>query len=276
METKLFENLHLGEFLGKDPYDLKERSGNSFSDELVIRKAKIYKVLGPNDDRLQVQPMPEFMGINKEEMENLPCYPMFNKGEVITGDSIKDLKKDNKVKPEFVICLCTRDFSVGYVLGKPNIFGSGVKEEAFPDSYKWEDIRNFLVQRTACPEDFEYKNLMVTTFFATDKGGMINCYNRKTGDWVLLNTTGSIITVQQKEIYMRVGSPPNPVSSGPVGFSSIKMTGDKIFIKAPNIEFDYNDLVLGHDGLVLGGLLTQGPVIGRNGVSITPISNIHV
>jgi hypothetical protein len=276
METKLFENLHLGEFIGKDPYDLKERSGNSFSDELIIRKARIYKILGPGDDRIQVQPLPEFMKINEEEMENLPCYPMFRKGEVITGNSIKDSKKDDKETSEYVVCLCTRDFSVGYILGKPNVFGSGVKEEKFNDSYSWSDVRTFLAQRQALPEDFEYKNLMVTTFFATDKGGMINCYNRKTGDWVLLNTTGSIITVQQKEIYMRVGSPPNPVSSGPVGFSMIKMTGDKIHFKAPNIEFDYNDLVLGHNGMVLGGLLTQGPVIGRNGVSVNPVSTIHV
>jgi hypothetical protein len=286
MNDRIFDDLKLNEFSKKDPYDINERIGNLFSDELVIRKAKIHKIMGPGDDRLQVQPMPEFMKIPSEEKDNLPIYPMFIKGTMITGNSVSDDKSpitsvtqsssEEEHEVDCVWCLCTRDFSVGYVLGQANLFGSGIKDEVYEDSYSWEDVRTFLAQRQALPEDFDYKNLIVTTFFATDQGGMIDCYNRKTGDWVHLNTTGAIITVQQKQIYMRVGSPPNPVSSGPVGFSMIKMTGDKIHMKAPNIELEANDLVLGHHALNLGALLTQGPVIGRNGVAVVPISNIHV
>lgn len=268
-----FKDLIFDEFTSNNPYSTIERQGNTFSDELFIRKAKIYKILGPNDDRLQVQPLPEFMGIKDEELENLPIWPMFHKGTMITGDSIKDHSDETA---EFVWCLCTRDFSVGYILGKVNNFGSGIKEEKFPDSYSWKDVKTFLQQRQACPLDFDYKNLIVVTFFASDKGGLINCYNRKTGDWVLLNTTGSVLTVQQKEIYMRVGSPPNPVSSGPVGFSMIRLTGDKIHMKSPNIELECNDLVLGHNSMNLVGTLTQGPIIGRNGVSGIPVPTIHV
>jgi hypothetical protein len=282
MTDKIFEDLHLNEFNKRDPYDIIERIGNNFSDELVVRKAKIHKIMGPGDDRLQVQPLPEFMKIASEEMDNLPIYPMFFKGTVITGDATIEDKKplksntEGEIKAEFVWCICTRDFSVGYVLGKMNVFGSGVKDEKYKDSYSWQNVKTFLAQRQALPKDFDYKNLIVTTFFATDRGGMINCYNRKTGDWVLLNTTGAILTVQQEQIYMRVGSPPNPVSSGPVGFSMIRMTGDKIHMKAPNIELEATDLVLGHHALNLGATLTQGPIIGRNGVAVVPIPDIHV
>jgi hypothetical protein len=206
-------------------------------------------------------------------MENLPIYPMFFKGQVITGNAITGKDKENV---EFVWCLCTKDFSVGYVLGLANNFGSEEKKVAYKNSYSWKDVRTFLAQRRALPDEFDYKNLIVNSFFSTDKGGMINCYNRMTGDWVLLNTTGTILTVQQKKIFMRCGSPPNPQSSGPVGFSLLEMTGDKILLKAPNIEIDANDLVLGKSGQVLGGMLTQGPIIGRNGPSITPVSTIHV
>jgi hypothetical protein len=276
MNDSIFEDLHLKELNNKDPYNFDERSIAAFSDELIIRKAKIYKIMGPGDDRLQVLPLPEFMGLSDEEKENLPIYPMFFKGQVITGDPVIDKSSTKETDPEFVWCMCTKDFSVGYILGRANNFGAEEKKTAYSKSYSWGDIQKFLSQRLALPDQFDYKNLIVNTFFASDKGGMIDCYNRKTGDWVLLNTTGAILTVQQKKIMMRVGSPPNPTSSGPVGFSLLEMTGDKILMKSPNIELDATDLVLGKHALNLVGTLTQGPVIGRNGVPDLPMDSIHV
>jgi hypothetical protein len=273
----LFEKLKSLEFSKPDPYDYENRLPNSFSDEFIIRKAKIYQIMGEsdrgyNDNRLQVQPLPEFFGLAEEELDNLPIYPMFNKGTMITGTSIKEDKK----KADYVMCICNRDFSIGYVLGLANDAGSGLKDEKFKDSYGYNNVKTFLAQRRVLPDNFDYKNLIVTTFFESDQGGMINCYNRKTGDWVLLNSAGAILTVQQENIFMRVGSPANPPASGPVGFSMIHMTSDKILIKSPNVEIDANDLVLGKHNLTLCGTLTQGPIIGRNGVPSIPIDNIHV
>jgi hypothetical protein len=274
---ELFDKLHFNEFKKPDPFDYENRLPNSFSDEFIIRKAKIYQIMGTedrsyNDNRLQVQPMPEFFGIIDEEMDNLPIFPMFTKGSMITGISYKE----DKEKAEYVTCLCNRDFSVGYILGLANDAGSGIREEKFGNSYGYNNIKTFLAQRQVLPKSFEYKDLVVITFFESDQGGMLNCYNRKTGDWVLLNSAGSILTVQQENIFMRVGSPANPPTSGPVGFSMIHMTGDKILIKSPNVEIDANDLVLGKHSLYLCGTLTQGPIIGRNGVAAQPIDNIHV
>jgi hypothetical protein len=279
MKKDLFETLHFDEFQKKSAYDFYERSQNSFSDELVIRKARIYKIMGPEDDRLQVQPLPEFMKLNDDEWDNLPIYPMFFKGEVITGEAIKsDPKangtptKEDKEKADCVWLMCTRDFTVGYVLSRCNIFGSGKKDEKFKDSYNWKEVKSFLHQRQSLPDDFDYKNLIVNSF---DKNH-INCYNRTTGDWVLMNAAGSILTVQQKKIYMCVGSPPDPVESGPNGFSFLSMEPDRTVLHSANIEFNYNDLWLGKNSMCLGAVLTRGPVIGRNGVSVNPIPNIHV
>jgi len=279
VKKEIFESINLKEFNRKDPYDFQERNGIPFSDELIIRKAKIYKIMGPKDDRLQVMPIPEFMGINDEELDNLPIYPMFFKGEVITGEAIKKdpnsrstPTKDDIQKADCVWCMCTRDFSVGYIFAGCNDYGSAKKDVAYKNSYDWNSIKNFLHQRQALPEDFDYKNLIVTSFTSSS----ISCYNRVSGDWILMNSSGSILTVQQKKIYMCVGSPPNPISSGPVGFSFISMTPDKMELSSPNIELNYTDLFLGKNNMSLGALLTQGPVIGRNGVSVVPVPTIHV
>jgi hypothetical protein len=104
---------------------------------------------------------------------------------------------------------------------------------------------------------------------------MIEMINHQTGDWVLFNTSGSIVTVQQKKVYIRVGSPPDPPESGPAAHSSISMTADKVLIKTPNFELDAKDVILGHHNLELLGC-TGGVVLGKNGVSGITVSSIHV
>lgn len=249
-----------------------ELNSKIIDDEFIIRKAKIYKVMGENDDRLQVQPLPEFMGLNSEELENLPIFPMLEKGTMITGDSVVE----NKEKAEHVIVICNKDFSIGYILCKANQFHYGTKEEKFPSSYNYKSLKEFLINRKVLPDNFEYQNLIITQFFGTDKGGMFQGYNRKTGDWFLVNSSGTVLTVQQKDIFMRVGSPPEKPELGPVGFSMLHLTPDRIFMKSPNIEIDAQDLVLGKHGLKLVGTLSSSPIIGRNGIPAMGIPEIHV
>jgi hypothetical protein len=59
-ELTLFEKLHFKEF-SQTPQDMEKRHQLSYSDEFVFRKAKIYKVLGPRDDRLQVHFVVSFL-----------------------------------------------------------------------------------------------------------------------------------------------------------------------------------------------------------------------
>jgi len=262
----IFQDLHLDEF-HNDPLNMNKRKALTFSDEYVFRKAKIYKCLGPGDDRLQVQVLPELQGIDDEEMEDLPKYPPWVKGQVITGKSHVVDGDD----AEYVWCICTPDLQVGYIVAKANVFGkSTVKYE---DSYSYRDVKSFLQQRRALPSDFDYNHIQVVQWVASDRGGMIQCYNYLTGDWVLLNTSGSIITVQQQKIYMRVGTPPNPVTVGAVAHSSITMTPDKIDFHAPTIEFDARNLILAHHGMKAAGCVGNSPSVD-NGVPVIPASNV--
>jgi len=201
-------------------------------------------------------------------MKNLPEYPMFFQGEVITGLS---RKKDGD-SAEFVWVFCTPDFQVGYILGKANNFGDSTKK--YENSYGYSKVKEFLSARRAVPEDFDYAHIQVVKWIESDKGGMIECYNYLTGDWILLNTSGTILTLQQKRMYLRVGTPPKPAR--PSAFSAITMTADKIHFKSPNIEFDAQDLVLGHHNLLLSGTLSAAPLIGKNGMISQGVSNIHV
>jgi hypothetical protein len=247
------------------PFEMNERSLPTFSDELVFRKAKIYKVLGPKDDRLQLQIFPECMGIPDEEMDDLPKYPPFIKGTVITGKSIKE----DGDEADSVWVLCTPDLQIGYVLGPSNIFGDPTKK--YPDSYSWKDVKSFLRERRALPDDFDYKHIRITNWVATDKGGLVEFYNYLTGDWGIINTSGSIFTLQQKQIYLRVGT---PNSSSRSAFSAITMNADKTHIKTPNFELDADMVILAHHNLKALGTVSSGVLIGKNGVSANVIDNV--
>jgi hypothetical protein len=255
------------EFMNQ-PLQMDKRANTTFSDELVIRKAKIYKVLGPKDDRLQVQVLPELQSIDEAEMDELPKYPPFYDGQVITGLSYKD---DGADKAEFVWVVCTPDLQVGYILGKANIFGDTVAK--YKHSYSWKDIKSFLRDRRALPEDFDYKHLVVTNWLATENGGLIECYNHQNGDWCVINTSGSVIVLQQKQLYMRVGTPNDKSRAA---FSAITLTADKIHCKTPNFEIDADDVILAHNGLQAFGTISSGVLIGKNGVSGNSVRNVHI
>jgi len=254
----------------RDPIDVDQRTMAAFMDELRVCKAKIYKCLGPFDDRLQVLPL-SLQSIEPEEYKNLPRYPAFIKGQVITGRSIDEHDVD---RADSVWILCTPDYQVGYVLGRCNNFGDNT-DQKWPYSYQFNSVKDFLYGRSAVPEDFDYKHFDVRYMVMTADGGMIEMINHQTGDWVLFNTSGSIVTVQQKKVYLRTGSPPDPPESGPAAFSAITMTPDKIHMKSANIELDGKEVTLGHHNMELLGC-TGGVVLGKNGVSGVTVPNIHV
>lgn len=244
--------------------------------EFVLRRAKVYKLCGDGnkikDDRIQVKVLPNLLGIPKEEYDNLPKYPPLFAGTFRPYNSIYD---DGEDKCDLVWVICTKDCQVGYILGPYNPEGS-FTDKKYKDSYNWKNIKTFLKQRQALPGSFSYNDIVVVTAVQTPTGGMIEGYNRKTGEWFILNSTGAIITVQQNQIYMRVGSPPDPVSAGPAAFSAITMTTDKVLIKSTNFELDCEDVVLGKNGLNAGGILGPVPCIGKNGVPVEPVTMIHL
>lgn len=254
-----FENLYSG-FLNKNV--LENRHMPSNSDEFVFRRAKIYKLNGPKDDRIKVQVLPELAGLKDEEKESLPEYPPFFAGTFHPGD-----------EGDFTWVVCTPDLQQGYVLGQSNIFPTEDKYVK-GSSYNYMAIKTFLAQRLACPVDFEYKDIVIDKCVMSQTGGICEGYNRKTGDWFLLNSTGAVITVQQKKIYMRVGSPPIPPSNGPTGFSALTMTTDFTMFKTPNFVVQADTVTLGHHGPALYGL--GGPDFGTQGQPFIPADGVYI
>lgn len=244
---------------------LRESRESTFDDEFVFRKAKIIEVLGPKDDRLRVQVLGMNSMVLDEEKDFLPCYPPFFQGQSLPGD-VGDI----------IWVICTPDLQQGYILGSAPIFSKETKYVKGV-AYNYDEIKKFLSQRHALPQDFEYENLIIEKCVFTEDGGICEGYNRKTGDWFLLNSTGAIITLQQNRIYIRVGSPPNPISSGPAGFSAIEMTTDKIEFKTANFVVNAEKVVLGHHGLKVGGLMNETtPCVGENQVPVIPVPEITI
>lgn len=224
--------------------DSRSRKSPKNNDELKVYKAKIYKVFGPGDDRLQVRILPYMKDIPSDELDNLPRYPMFFKGRKITGydEFTYGTKKADKV-----YVLATSDFTTGYVLGLANEF-EGNGENKFTQSYNAEKVKRYISQRDVLPSDYEFNDLNVVINSMEDgTGGLIVLYNFRTGDLFAINTTGTFFTMQKDKIVMRAGSPSSD-GSGAVNSSTITMTADKISFKTPIFEVDSPDVILGHSG----------------------------
>ena len=257
-------------------YDPRVRNGDLAADDFHIYKAKIFKVLGPQDDRLQVRILPYMMAIPKEDQENLPRYPPFIKGQVITGLSEEE---DGPDKAEEVWVIAVPDFTLGFILGKANLFGKNTKANWEPDkggggpSYDYgskDGIKAFLRRCRSIGDDMDYNHMIVRNWVASPQGGHIEMYNYLNGDWYLANFSGTTLCVLQKKIYIRVGSPGNPGQK--VDYTSIEVTADKCFIKTPKFELDAKVTVLGRHGVNAVGCNSPLPV-GVEGSSFVPITD---
>lgn len=251
--------------------DLNNRLANPCSDNLYIYKARVYRTLGPNDDRLQVRILPFMADIPKDELDNLPKYPSFFSGQVIAAYSeVKDGKKNASI----VLVAATSDFTCGYVLGLANQWEGNIKAK-FTRSYNFKSIKRFLTQRGVCPASFDYQDIMVEINIGNEKtGGCLRFYNIRTGDYFIVNKSGCIITVQQDKIYMRAGSPPS-IPGTKVNFSQITLTPTEIKFDTPLFNVNAKNLILGRHGLYLQG--TNAEVSAAvDMTSNVPIKNIMV
>lgn len=251
--------------------DIADRQAKITDDNLKVYKGIIYKVLGPEDDRLQVKIIPYMKDISVDELDNLPKYPMFFKGQKITGH---DLYTYGDKKADFVYVLATSDFTVGYVLGLANEFETQ-GEAAFTGSASISSVKRYLAQRGALPSEFESSDIVVLiNSVEKDKGGILALYNYRTGDFFILNSSGTFATIQTDSVMIRAGSPSQDGTTK-VNSSTIKLTADKIEIKTPFLEVDSPKIVLGHNNMKLCGTnsLIGVPV---DGTVLMPIEGITV
>jgi hypothetical protein len=244
-----------------DATNFENRSDGAYSDEFKVYRASIYKTMGKGDDRLQVRPLPYFQNIDPSEEQYLPCFPPLVNGQVITGLS----EQSSGTKAEQVWILAIPDFSLGYVIGKANTYGESQNHsKKYPWSYNYDTLKNYVTQRRVKPDDFDYEHCDVIKWVATPDGGALMMMNYRTGDFIILNSSGTIFALEQKKIYLRVGTPPDPPSAGPGAFSAITMDADNITFKSTNVAFDAKHVLLSHEGAPV--MLTGGSVLtGNNG-----------
>lgn len=227
-------------------------------DSLSLRfyKARIYENMGPKDLRLRVRPLPFLLDIPKAEEKNLPVYPMFFSDQIIKGKT----EKDSGSQADIVSILATPDFDKGYVVGLTQNF-EGNLEKASNALFDFNAIKNYLSKRSVYPTDFTYDNLTVQHWHENvDKegkvtGGLLECFNIKTGDKFLMSTQGWLLILTKEKVLIRCGSGSSDPSQAMAGklFSAIEMTPSKIKMSSKTIEFDADAVRLGNRGLKLLG-----------------------
>jgi hypothetical protein len=267
----------LPEEILNNPFDRDKEIIEKNDYEYILRKCNIYKICGGNnvgvvDDRIQVRPIPEFANVTvQEELDNLPKYPPLRQGEVITGhDEVTDGGGADQV-----MVMCTRDFSIGYVICKVNTFGA-VEETEYPWSYSYDSVKEYLNARRALPSDFDYNHLDVIRWVTSQNGGGILLMNNRTGDLTYMNSSGTCMTIQQELIYFRVGTPSNPVDAGPTAFSALTMTPDTFSIKTDKFVLDAKDKTFGNHGVDIAAAPSVVPLTGTNGVTMQQVNDIHL
>ena len=239
------------------------------SDELHIYKAKIYDNCKEGDDRIQVRVLPYMALIPDSDLEHLPKYPPFFKGQVIRGFTEKD---DGPDKASLVFILANTDFTFGYVMGLANDFPGPGKDDVLLDSYNFSRLKAFLTQRGIDTSTFNYNHIIVQAMSSSDEGGLIEMYNFRTGEKFIVNRSGTCIVMSQNKIYLRVGS---PAEIGIPSFSKLEMTPNSISMKAKVINIDGEFVKLGNHGSFLAGFNGVMPV-SVDGQTIMPIPNILV
>jgi hypothetical protein len=179
---------------------------------------------------------------------------------------------------ESVWVASTPDFTFGFVIGLANAFGQfGGK---MPESYNFNELKKYLVKRHICPDDFNYRDLMVQYWGeaidndGNSTGGLLEFVNRKYGHKYIINTMGGIFAMTTDSILIRIGS----VNTDPLGgtkFSSLEMTPGKTRIKTPVFEVDAGKVILGKRALaVLGTTASDALPIAVNGINLLPVTNV--
>ena len=226
-----FEDLFLGKIFNNP---MENRTTATNSDELVLRRAKVYKLKSGDDEnpdcRIQVQVIPEMNKLPEEDLEFLPEYPPFYEG---TFHPYK--------QGDYVWVVCTPDCQQGYILGKSHIFPTN-DEFGKNACYNFKNIKEYFSGRKVLSNSFKFENIVITNCFQNKEGGKVTgglCegYDKVTGDWFVLNPTGSLIFVQSGEIFLRVGSP-SKEGEEKKSWSSISMTPDSIEINSSKVKIN--------------------------------------
>lgn len=244
--------------------------------KLNFYKARLYKDLGAKDNRLQVRILPEMIDIPTNEEDNLPKFPPFFSNQVYKGKTEKEFGKD---AADIVGVIATPDFNYGFILGPVNLM-EGNTSQKMSNTYAFSDIKSYLNQVQALPSNFNSDSIVVQNFSVyvdensknQDEYSLVELFNYKTGDKVIMLTSGVVFVLSKNKIFMRAGvGDSNPM--GGKQFSSISVEPNQIKISTPLFQIDADQVKLGQEGYHLVG--TLGTVIPTNvgGMPLVGLNN---
>lgn len=233
--------------------------------DLKIYRARVIEFGEVGNDMVHCRIIPKHLTVPENEKDNLPWFPPFIKGTVVKCKSEKD---DGKASAECVWVVATEDFHFGYVLGLANPAG-GLDGEGFgPHSYNYNEAMKMVATNGMDTSTFSYEDMQVVFFGMTKDGGILECYNFRTGDFYLITGSGTSIIMKQEQIHIRCGSP-NELHS------SIDLTPGNISMDADNIIINGKKAVnLGMEGMSVAMIPADCPPLSVDGISICSSGHI--
>ncbi len=244
--------------------------------DLKMYRATIYDNCKKGDDRLQVRIIPHMLSVDKDELKNLPKYPPLEKGKVIRGITEKE-EKGGFLNASRVFVLCTDDFQIGFVLCLANR-ATPLNFEDFEGSYDQEAISSYLTERGIDSNKFKFEETVIqySTFDYESGSGLVILNNFKTGDYIILSSSGTFLAVFQGKIVMRVGSPPDQTKGGKENpFSEISITPNKIIVQTETFEVKAKNVILGRTGHRVVGTTSVIPGTGMNAFPLKPMMDLN-
>lgn len=233
-------------------------------DDLHIYKARIYKNMKVQDDRIQVRLLPFMADIPDKECSMLPKFPPFRLGHVIRGYTEVD---DGADKASIVYVVCNKTFNFGYVLDLVNNF-EGCAKQAMSASWKFQKVKSILTRANALPSSFEYANINVDVI--NPAGTLMMFHDFKNGNFFLMDCYGDTFTMQNKKIYMcaRAG-----VESG-ANMSSVSITPERVDINTQIFNVNAKQYLFGKHAMHVLGTNSISAVM-YNGMNLTPLTNMN-
>jgi hypothetical protein len=248
----------------KPIFDTEQRAPAEYGDVLHLYRARMVSKPEPGDDRLQVRVIPHMIDIPETAL--LPYWPPFFKGQVITGIT----EAEDKKNAEYVWVAATPDFTMGFIMGPANHFEAADAGTKYSESYNFKDLLQGLIQRGICPAGTDYKSLYVQYW----NPNYLEMVNIKTGDKYSILGNGTIFALHRNQIYMRVGAQEEG-STAKTPFSAIRISNTEINFVTNHFRVKADQITLGNKGLNLTAMSSSIPTTNE-GVTFHPITSIKV
>lgn len=255
-----------------------------FNNDLKFYPARLYRILGEDDNRLQVRILP--LMEDYKDASLLPVFPPLFKNTVLNGYTEE---KDTPAKADNLLVLSNSDFTFGWVVCKSNVFctnspdkSGSIEQQNINFEYVKKELKG--VNIAGLLPDLSYENLVVQTLVfenssdSHEKGGLIEFYNFKTGEKFIFHSSGSGIAITAHGVKLFAGeqNSTDTVKSGK--YSYIQLEPGKLDIGCNTVHFESTLIEFGNGNRYLTGTLSSAASYaeGKDNLSIVDKTNQSV